>query len=332
MSDTLVQTLDPEVTESYDRLRADCGRVDLPDIAVIQLLGDDRKGWLQGQVTNDLRQLDLGASFSFSVCEATGQIVSVCEVWSLPGKFFITCPKGTLQALLKRFEQMVILEDVQASDVTGDYYLASIQGPTATASLTELMELPKLDAGPAILEGSEVFCLRSDRTGLGGWDVLIPLDAKKAIKKIEKTFERILPQAYEIARIEAGFPKYGSDIDVKTLPPELGPAFETRTISYTKGCYMGQEVLMRMHSRGHANRRWVGLMADQALPEGAAVKHPRRADAGKVTSSAVSPDFGFIGAAMLRREIAEEGEVVQVETPGGLVEAEVRLMPILRLD
>jgi tRNA-modifying protein YgfZ len=332
MSEAIVQDLQPGVADSYDRLRAECGRVQLPGFALIELTGEDRKGWLQGQVTNDVRQLDLGASYSFCVCEPTGQILSVCDVWSLPERFFLTCPIETVPALLKRFEQMVIMEDVRARDVTGEYELASIQGPAATAQLSELVELPKLDAGVGSLAGTEVYCLRSDRTGLGGWDIVVPKDATKSLKLLDKTFQPILAEAYEIARLEAGIPRYGKDYDAKTLPPELGPAFEAKHISYSKGCYTGQEVLMRIHSRGHTNRRWMALYSDSPFQEGSTISHPRRPDAGKVTSAVLSPDFGYVGAAMLRREVAEDYETVRIEGPEGVVEAETRLMPILRLE
>ena len=116
----------------------------------------------------------------------------------------------------------------------------------------------------------------------------------------------------------------------KTFPPEMGKAFEERHVSYSKGCYMGQEVLMRIHSRGHTNKTWVGLASEKPLEVGASVGHRLRSDSGIVTSAVFSPDFGYIGAAMVRNEAAFEGEVVQVTTSQGIVEAEVRQMPILR--
>jgi tRNA-modifying protein YgfZ len=331
MSETLL-SIPAEVTDSYDRLRADCGRVELSGVSLIELSGEDRKGWLQGQVTNDLRQLDLGASYSFCVCEPTGQILSVCDVWAVPERFFITCPTETVAALLRRFEQMTVLEDVVARDVSAEYTIASIQGPSATNCLLEHVELPKLDAGLGSLAGADVYCLRSDRTGLGGWDILVPTGAVKTLKLLDQTFEKIHAEAFEIARLEAGIPRHGQDYDAKTLPPELGPAFEAKHISYSKGCYTGQEVLMRIHSRGHTNKRWMALYSERPLEAGATVSHARRPDAGKVTSAASSPDFGPIAAAMLRTEVAEMGEIVRVQLPDGDVEAEVRPMPILRLE
>ena len=89
---------------------------------------------------------------------------------------------------------------------------------------------------------------------------------------------------------------------------------------------------MRLHSRGHTNKTWMGLIADAPLEVGAPVRHSRRPEAGEVTSAAFSPVHGYIGAAILRNEAAYDGEWVTVETSEGPVEAEVREMPILRLE
>jgi folate-binding protein YgfZ len=276
--------------------------------------------------------MDHGASSAFCLCEPTGQIVAVCELWSVDDRFLITLPEPSVAGFLKRTVDMVIMEDVEAFDFTSQFCLFSIQGPTATAELGKFLELPSLDGGSATLDGAPVFVLRCNRTGMGGWDVWVPAEATGALKKIRKSFPAIGSAAYEIARLESGIPVFGADYDLKTLPPELGPAFTARHVSYNKGCYTGQEVLMRIHSRGHTNRTWVGLIAEAPIEPGAIVKHSLRADAGKVTSSVFSPDYGHIGAAVLRNEIALDGERVTVETENGEVGAEVRIMPILRFD
>lgn len=328
MFDSVAEALTSDVLESFDRLRGDCGLLVAPDFAVIELTGEDRKGWLQGQATNDVKQLDLGASLSFCLCSPTGQILAVCDVWGLPDRFLITCPKAHREAVLRRVEQMVVLEDVQARDLTDELTFLSLQGPNATRELGAFATLPTLDAADSRIDDRPATVLRSNRTGLGGWDVLIPKGDLATAVSLERAVPTILPDAYDIARIEAGIPRAGRDYDARTMPPELGPAFETRHVSYRKGCYTGQEVLMRLHSRGHTNRTWVGLLAERPLEVGAPVSHPQRKDAGVVTSAVYSPDYGYIGAAMLRNEAAVEGDFVQV----GDAPAEVRRLPILRFD
>lgn len=332
MSEALSTAPTSSLEQDYERLRDDCGIVGLADVALIELTGEDRKGWLQGQATNDLRNFDAGASRSFCICEATGQILTVCDCWSLPDRFLLTCPRSTVEALLTRVRAMVIMEDVSAEDVSDRFSLVSVQGPAATSALTGLVSLPNLDAGESEFEGTQVRSCRSDRTGLGGWDVWIPTGQAKALKKLTKLFPSIGEETYDVARLEAGIPRYGRDITIKTLPPELGSAFEAKHVSYSKGCYTGQEVLMRIRSRGHTNRTWIGLLAEKPLASGALVSHQARAEVGLVSSAGFSPDYGYMGAAMLRNEVARERETVTVSTPSGTVEAEVRSMPILRFD
>lgn len=331
MSESLIDPIAPEVADSYDLLRAECGLFPVDDLALVELTGDDRKGWLQGQATNNLRSLDFGASSAFCLCEPTGQIISVCDIWSLKDRFLIALSKKALEGFLKRVEQMVVIEDVFVK-VLDDHQIYSIQGPDATYRLGELFQLPTLDANESEFEKANAILLRSNRAGLGGWDVVLPDSAKKAIAKLQKEFEAIHPDAAEISRIEAGIPRFGQDINPKSMPPEMGSAFDARHVSYNKGCYTGQEVLMRLHSRGHTNKTWMGLVADDPFEVGNPIKHSRRPDAGEVTSATFSPANGFIGAAILRNEAAGDGEWVTIETSKGPIQAEVREMPILRLE
>jgi tRNA-modifying protein YgfZ len=329
MSGTSSLTIDPEVERGYDLLREDCGVLNTERFVAFELMGDDRKGWLQGQATNDLRNMAEGTSVAFCLCSPTGQLLADCHMWLLPERLVVTTDIATAPAFAQRCESMVILEDVTCRDLSGTQRLFSVQGPSATSRLSRGITLPTLDAGVATLDGHQIMLLRSNRTGYGGWDLLVPPEAEGLVAKLLGDISQVRDEAAEIARIEAGIPRVGADLSAKTLPPELGRAFQTSHISYTKGCYTGQEVLMRLHSRGHTNRTWMGLLADAPLEEGAIISHPSRADAGVVTSAALSPRYGFIGAAMLRNEAAMRGEMVTVQTSNGAVEAEVVEMPIL---
>lgn len=331
MSDLLNYTT-AEVVADYDRLRDDCALIELADFGLFELTGEDRKGWLQGQVTQNLRTFDEGTSTAFCFCEPTGHLISVCDGWAVQGKILFTAPVATVANVSSRIEQMVVLESVEHQVVTKKYKLLSIQGPRATAVLSEFVNFPNLDSGVSELDGAEIFVLRSNRTGMGGWDLWIPATKRKAISRIRTAFRTVGEAAYRLAALEAGRPRFGVDMNSRTLPLEMGAAFTARHVSLNKGCYVGQEVLQRIHSRGHTNRTWVGLVASSPIQAGQAVGHLRKADVGTITSAGFSPDYGHIGAAMLRNEAAYEREVVRVQTDSGWVEAEVRHLPILRLD
>ena len=328
----LLQSNPKDIVADYDLLRDDCVRLNLGNLSLLAIDGEDRKGWLQGQVTNNLRHFESGNSTAFCFCESTGHLLSVCDAWALSDRILATLATETLAGTLQRIEQMTVLEDVVGSDQTDAYRLISIQGPNATAKLSEIVTLPNLDAGTSELEGAEVYVLRANRTGMGGWDVWVPVSASKAIKRLESTFAAIGDEAYHVARLEAGVPLWGRDMTTRTMPPELGSAFQSRHVSLNKGCYMGQEVLQRIASRGHTNKTWVGLASESPITVGAAVGHGAKEDIGIVTSAGYSPDYGYIGAAMIRNEAAFPNEGVRIVSNGQTVEAEVRLMPILRFE
>jgi len=293
----------------YRLLRETCGWVDMSHLAFIEVTGDDRKGWLQGQVTNDMRALRSFGSLSACMCHPTGQLLANLKIWALEDRYMILVDRRAVEPVLQRCRQMVVMEDVQAKAWDGIW--VSLQGPTATRQLNSMFELPSLDAGRVTVGKMEAVCLRSNHSGYGGWDLLLPSTAKAAKRKVLESIEQVMPSAFDIARLEAGIPRLGIDTDSKTLPPELGASFENLNINYNKGCYTGQEILMRIHSRGHTNRTWMGLQADAEIPVGEPIVKQRQ-EVGFVTSSGFSPAFGHIAAGYIRNEFASGGEQVNV--------------------
>lgn len=266
---------------AYDALSRDRALIAEPGLAACWLMGADAVEWLQGQVTQDMRLLTEDRPLMACLCTPTGQLEAVLHIHLVEHRLLIVTDGDRLAALERRVEQFVIMEDVALE--REPRRVVSLQGPLAQ---------PPKDA----------FFVPARRTLAGGYDLLV--------ESLPEGFP-IGDEAYALARLEAGIPILGIDTTEKTLPPELGPDFEARTISYTKGCYTGQEVLMRIHSRGHTNQTWMGLRAEQPLSVGP-VSHADRADAGQVTRAAQSPRLRFIAAAMLRNVIARPGETVEV--------------------
>src|SRR5438105_3125211 len=144
---TFSSSIDAATLHAYSLLREACGLLSVNDSGLLRMAGEDRKLWLQGQCTNDLRNLQPGASLQFCVCSPTGQLLANCTGYALPDAFLIVAPRAAIPALLERAESMIILEDVQVSEITEDYEWLSVQGPTATRELREIFDLPGLDAG-----------------------------------------------------------------------------------------------------------------------------------------------------------------------------------------
>jgi len=330
MSETTIEPLlNSSVREGYHLLRNGAGHLLPPGRGVVELRGGDRKGWLQGQVTNDLRHFQPASFLQFCMCSPTGQLEAACSLWGLEDRFIIASDANGLEVLRHRVEKMVILEDVTVSNP--ESVMVNIQGPLATERLAKYVELPSLNAADVDFNGTTVTVLRSNRTGSGGWVVLIPKSAPEILKIIQDEFPVIDSLAYKIACLEFGTPTLGVDTNSKTLPPELGPMFESATINYKKGCYQGQEVLMRIHSRGHVNKIWMGLYTDELVQSGDPIFHPSRGEVGVITSAYESPDYGFIAAGYVRRETAYSGEEVVIHSGVAKVGGELVDMPILKI-
>ncbi|MCW5936094.1 MAG: hypothetical protein KIT11_02150 [Fimbriimonadaceae bacterium] len=303
---TLMQASSISTPQGYDELQGSAALAE-PNLKLVTLTGEDRKGWLQGQITQDLLHFTTGFSADSCLVAPTGQLLGILRLWALPDRIVIVTEAP--EPLLDRAKKFVVMEDVRAE--LSDWTVVTVQGPRATGVLGELAALPVQDAGEAEIEGERTLLLRSRRTFAGGWDVALP-----AGSAAERALRAALPAASEdawsLATLEGGFPLFGVDTDAKTLPPELGHRFESQQISYTKGCYTGQEVLARIHSRGHTNRTWVGLLLEGEARRGETVSVRDRQDAGVVTRAALSPRFGWIAGAMVRNAYADPGTIVKV--------------------
>lgn len=317
MGSTNLEAEETSLDAGYALLRGGCGKLNFDHLAKFRITGEDRKGWLQGQVTNDLRDLVDGGYAKFCILTPTGQIVADCDLWAIGDEYIVTTAAASRDAALDRLQKMLILEDVAIEDLSDEYGLWSIQGPESTDVLGDAVDLPRLNAGA--VDGLRI--LRSDRSGSGGWDVMAPLAKKKAAAALVASVTPVSAPAWEAARIESGMPVFGQDIDGKTLAMEMGGAFIESRISFGKGCYTGQEIVERIRSRGHANRRWVGLIAEAPVSPGDKLEQN-----GTITSAAESPDFGPIAAAMIPASFTNHE--IEVATEAGTVRAEVYEMPI----
>jgi folate-binding protein YgfZ len=268
--------------------------IDLPDLMCIRLSGADVTDWLQGQVTQDLLGTATGDTSALCVCKATGQIEAVGVARNDGNAWTLSLHGG--EALLKRIETMVFLEEVEVESVIRGGF--SVQGR---------MALPIGTAVP------------NDRTGRGGFD---------CFEAPHPTSLQLPPAVYDAATLETGTPLFDVDIGARTLPAELGERFLHKHVSFNKGCYVGQEVLMRLHSRGHTNRTWVVLTCE-ALPTPGSVRSPSGEAAGAITRTAMSPRFGHLAAAFVKNEYAATGTEVIAESSDGPVTARVHARPLL---
>lgn len=238
----------------------------------IRITGADARTWLQGQITNDIKLLTPDCPVSACLCNPKGQIETTCRFYAHNNIIIAISPRP--QIILDRIEQFVIMEDVSAELIPGS--ITTQQGPTAKG------EFP------------------NDRSGYGGFDSISSEPA-----------DSIPGDLLDMIEIAAGIPRFGNEIAEKTLPPELGPQFDRTFIHYEKGCYTGQEVLQRIHSRGHTNKTLVGLTS-QAIPSASPIEQSGKIT-GTIHRSAQHPILGWISTATIRNEHAQPGSIINHE-------------------
>jgi tRNA-modifying protein YgfZ len=286
-------------TTEYERLREAVGLVDRSSRGKLKLTGSEAVDYLQGQVTNDIEALAPGTGCYAALLNHKGKMLADMRV--LRGEDYIWVdsePEG-LPALVRNASMFSIGRDVRHEDVTGDYAILSLIGPEARAALDN----PPSEEEHSFSEGEHGLYVATDL----GVDVICPL-ADAAAAREALGVEQVSEEAAECLRIESGRPRFSIDVSSDTIPQEAG--LNERAVSFTKGCYVGQETVARLHYKGKPNRHLRGLRLVQPVERGDEIRLGERV-VGEVGSVAESPALGPIALAVIRRE-AEPGAVVQV--------------------
>jgi folate-binding protein YgfZ len=326
----------------YAALRQTAGVLDFSFRSRLCLTGADRARFLHGQVTNDVNRLRVGDGCYAAITTAKGKMEADANIFCLQEELLLDLEPGLTEKITQRLEKYIVADDVQIVDVGPHYGLLTIQGPQAEAvvrgtALFDAMPPAELEWVKATATDlGEIYLMRHARLGAGaaGFDIYVPNDALAVVA--EKFQAAALTvggrlcgwHAFETARIEAGIPRYGADMDETNIPLECG--LEARAITYTKGCYIGQEVINRIHSVGHVNRELRGLEIAEGLKS-----LPMRGDrlfkdgkeVGYITSATHSPLLRrAIALGYLRREANEIGSALVLRS--GDAETTVTVVPL----
>ena len=291
-----------DVLAEHRVLHESAGVLDLSFRSRVCLTGADRVRFLHGQVTNDVKKLGVGQGCYSAITTAKGKMQSDLNIFCLQDELLLDFEPGLTALVTERLEKYIVADDVQVVDVTPHYGLLSVQGPKAGVVVNALGLFPKLpDTLLSLIKISdptlgEIYLMNHARLGSRGFDLFIPVAAlgvvaDKLIAAAKSFNGRACGwSAFEIARVEAGIPRFGPDMDETNLASECG--IEAQAISYQKGCYIGQEVLNRIHSIGHVNRelRKLRLPASvKTLPVRGDKLFLNEKEAGHITSAAFSP-------------------------------------------
>jgi aminomethyltransferase len=330
---------DPEA--EYRAVRQGVGLCDLSQRGLVRVTGTDRQRFLHAMVSNDVASLQPGQGCYATFLTNKGKMVADFVVYAAADAYLLDLEPQVVRPFIEAIEWFVISEDVAFHDESAQWGLLSLQGPQAGHLLTLALghEVPELSLYAhclCTLAGHQVRLIRRSHTGALGYQLLAPLaalpDLWSALWQHHMACEArpVGTEALEVLRIEAGIPIYGRDMTDDTIPVE---ANLTDAISYTKGCYIGQETIARIESRGHVNRKLVGLLlSGPALPApGAKIVSPER-EVGWITSAAYSPACRQqVALGYVRREVWEPGTHLAVQTNGTATEATVVELPFYKI-
>jgi folate-binding protein YgfZ len=309
----------------YKAARRAVAVVDRSDRGRIVVSGPDRATYLQGLLTNDIAALRSGEGCYAAYLTPQGRMITDLLVYELGDAILLTVPGDLTDAVLARLDQFIFAEDVKLGNVSGTYAQHAVVGPGAAAALSALVTgastevlsaLPEHGNLRATFAGEPAIVARVTDTGEPGFDVFVErASVGNLTRQLEEAGAVALDSSTADAlRIESGVPAFHRDMDEETIPLEAG--IEGRAISLTKGCYVGQEVIIRVLHRGHGRvaRRLVGLLLDGESPPGAG--EPVVSDGkeiGKVTSATLSPALDRpIALAYVHRDFVEPGTMVLV--------------------
>ena len=324
-------TLTDDLAGEYRALKQDCGLIDRSDRGKLALTGTERKSFLAGQVTNDIEGLTPGSGCYAAFLTHKGKMLGDLRVLDVEDgegegepELLLDTARATLQALFDLVRRFKIGYDVELHKRTVQRGLLSLIGPAARAVAgAEAVPAEEHSHRPGTIAGRAVRLIATD----AGVDVLCEADATADVRTalLAAGATTVSEDAAEILRVESGRPRYGVDVDDSTIPQEAG--LNARAVSFTKGCYVGQETVARLFYRGKPNRHLRGLKLSEPVAAGAELRLGERV-VGTLTSSLVSPTFGPIALALVRRE-AVPGDTLEI---AGGASAELVALPFVLSD
>jgi folate-binding protein YgfZ len=328
------------IAAEYDAVRKSAGIVDLSNRGLLQFTGDDRVSFLQGMLSNDLRLLKTFDGQHSTILNQQGKVLADVRVLCAMNSLYLDFWDELKDKILAHLNRYLVADDVEIHDRSEDYATLSVQGPHSEALVLNLAgnaELPPRSAHHVMFnaDGAAICAVRDSHTGETGFDLIIPgADLVKIAQHLTDIGGQygaawVGQEALEILRIEAGIPRYGIDFTEDNLLLETGL---DNHVSFTKGCYLGQEIVERVRSRGHVNRKLRGLLIDGEMParHGDAIRAGEK-QVGNITSSVYSPSLSRpIALGYVHREHWTTGTQLTINRNGTLLNSMLTELPFLK--
>jgi folate-binding protein YgfZ len=315
-----------DMTRGYQALREGTAWLDLSGRGKIRATGEDRARLLHAMSTNHVQRLQPGTGCYAFFLNAQGHILADVNIFCLPDHFLLDTEPETRRKVFEHVDKYIIADDVTLEDVTGKIATLSVEGPKAPETVSSL-GAPTPHEAYVMVEWGGLQVARLSATGATGFRFFLPTEEKAdLIAKLESA-GAAAAEAGDIrtVRLEYGRPRYGEDISESNLPHETQLM---HALDFNKGCYLGQEIVERIRSRGHVNRLLVQLhLAGAGEPPAPGTKLTAESkEAGEITSAAISPAHG--GAVALAYVRAEYVQRKAPFSAGGTVATLLATAPI----
>jgi folate-binding protein YgfZ len=328
-----------DAAAEYHSVRSTVGLIDLSHRGLLQFTGPDRLTFLQGMLSNDLRVLKPFDGQYATVLTQQGKVIADVRVLCSENSFYLDFWEPLEEKLLAHLNRYLVADEVEIAERSGNFRMLSLQGPKSEDLLRTLCsrsELPAalLQHGTANLADTPIYILRASHTGEAGFDLIVPFAqlAKVAwqLTDVGGQFGArwVGEEPLNILRVEAGIPRYGIDFSEDNLLLEVDIE---HAVSFNKGCYLGQEVIERIRSRGHVNKKLCGLtLAGQRTAAAGDSILAGDKEVGKITSSVDSPALKRpIALGYVQKDFWSPGTTLAIRSEESLITATVTALPFV---
>jgi folate-binding protein YgfZ len=308
--------------EEFSAVLKGCGIYDLGFRARISLTGGDRVRWLNGMVTNNIRDLAEGHGVYAFLLNPQGRILGDLYAYNLGEALVVETDLNQVENIIATFDHFIIMDDVEVTNISETQTALGLAGPNSRACLNAAgIEVPELQPLQQITPQCSCDCgcvecrvVRGDDATNESYEIwLAPKDVYKTwLALVAAGATPVGSEAMEMHRIVAGIPLYGADIRERDLPQETE---QVRALNFNKGCYVGQEIVERIRSRGNVHRKLTGFLAEGAatIMVGAKILCTEK-EVGEVTSVAIlpAPSGRSLALGYIRREVGVPGREVTI--------------------
>jgi folate-binding protein YgfZ len=323
-----------DIVRQYRAAREAVALFDRSPLGKVTVTGPDRQTFLQGMLTNDVKGLAPGRGVPAAFLDAHGKVMALLAVYAAADRVLLELPASLTEKTLQTLDRYLISEKAYFEAVDEAFAILSLQGPGARPLLERLaggsLDLPPYGHAEVSMGGAPVRVINRPEGPAPGFHCWVPAEHAAAVKSAFESAGAVPagPDTLDVLRVEAGQPWYPQDVDDSVILPET--RLES-LVSYTKGCYIGQETVARVKYRGHVNRALSGLVVDgERVPDTGARLTAEGKEVGRVTSAVRSIALGRpIALGYVRREHFEPGRALTVVDDGGEQPVRVVALPFV---